>query len=74
MRKPLSRARPRLSRQHEQNLVENPVPSPSDLIRVIPTQIVAVGIVDYIQPVENRNVGLKVTNLLGINLTKNFMP
>ncbi|WP_162418160.1 restriction endonuclease subunit S [Cyclobacterium roseum] len=29
---------------------------------------------DYIQLVDNRNKGLKVTNLLGINITKNFMP
>lgn len=29
---------------------------------------------DYIQLVDNRNKDLKVTNLLGINLTKNFMP
>lgn len=29
---------------------------------------------DYIQLVDNRNVDLKVTNLLGINITKNFMP
>lgn len=29
---------------------------------------------DYIQLVDNRNKNLKVTNLLGINITKNFMP
>ncbi|MBN2769072.1 MAG: restriction endonuclease subunit S [Spirochaetes bacterium] len=29
---------------------------------------------DYIQPVDNRNKDLAVTNLLGINITKNFMP
>jgi type I restriction enzyme S subunit len=29
---------------------------------------------DYIQLVDNRNVDLSVTNLLGINITKNFMP
>jgi len=29
---------------------------------------------DYIQLVDNRNIDLKVTNLLGINITKNFMP
>lgn len=29
---------------------------------------------DYIQLVDNRNTDLKVTNLLGINITKNFMP
>ena len=29
---------------------------------------------DYIQLVDNRNKDLKVTNLLGINITKNFMP
>lgn len=29
---------------------------------------------DYIQLVDNRNVDLAVTNLLGINITKNFMP
>ena len=29
---------------------------------------------DYIQLVDNRNKDLKVTNLLGINVTKNFMP
>lgn len=28
----------------------------------------------YIQLVDNRNVDLAVTNLLGINITKNFMP
>jgi type I restriction enzyme S subunit len=29
---------------------------------------------DYIQLVDNRNKDLKITNLLGINITKNFMP
>ncbi|MEA3495090.1 MAG: restriction endonuclease subunit S [Bacteroidota bacterium] len=29
---------------------------------------------DYIQLVDNRNKDLAVTNLLGINITKNFMP
>lgn len=29
---------------------------------------------DYIQLVDNRNEYLNVTNLLGINITKNFMP
>jgi type I restriction enzyme S subunit len=29
---------------------------------------------DYIQLVDNRNTDLEVTNLLGINITKNFMP
>ncbi len=29
---------------------------------------------DYIQLVDNRNKDLMVTNLLGINITKNFMP
>ena len=29
---------------------------------------------DYIQLVDNRNSDLTVTNLLGINITKNFMP
>lgn len=29
---------------------------------------------DYIQLVDNRNIDLVVTNLLGINITKNFMP
>ncbi len=29
---------------------------------------------DYIQLVDNRNIDLAVTNLLGINITKNFMP
>lgn len=29
---------------------------------------------DYIQLVDNRNKDLQVTNLLGINITKNFMP
>ena len=29
---------------------------------------------DYIQLVDNRNTDLSVTNLLGINITKNFMP
>jgi len=29
---------------------------------------------DYIQLVDNRNKDLTVTNLLGINITKNFMP
>ena len=29
---------------------------------------------DYIQLVDNRNTNLAVTNLLGINITKNFMP
>ena len=29
---------------------------------------------DYIQTVDNRNKELAVTNLLGINITKNFMP
>ncbi len=29
---------------------------------------------DYIQLVDNRNKNLAVTNLLGINITKNFMP
>lgn len=29
---------------------------------------------DYIQFVDNRNKDLKVSNLLGINITKNFMP
>jgi len=29
---------------------------------------------DYIQLVDKRNKDLKVTNLLGINITKNFMP
>ena len=29
---------------------------------------------DYIQLVDNRNKDLKVTNLLGINISKNFMP
>lgn len=29
---------------------------------------------DYIQLVDSRNKDLKVTNLLGINITKNFMP
>ena len=29
---------------------------------------------DYIQLVDNRNKDLKVKNLLGINITKNFMP
>jgi type I restriction enzyme S subunit len=29
---------------------------------------------DHIQLVDNRNKNLKVTNLLGINITKNFMP
>lgn len=29
---------------------------------------------DYIQLVDNRNKNLKVTILLGINITKNFMP
>lgn len=29
---------------------------------------------DYIQLVDKRNTDLKVTNLLGINITKNFMP
>ena len=29
---------------------------------------------DYIQLVDNRNKELVVTNLLGINITKNFMP
>ena len=29
---------------------------------------------DYIQLVDNRNEDLAVTNLLGINITKNFMP
>ncbi len=29
---------------------------------------------DYIQLVDNRNKDLSVTNLLGINITKNFMP
>lgn len=28
----------------------------------------------YIQLVDNRNRELEVTNLLGINITKNFMP
>jgi type I restriction enzyme S subunit len=28
----------------------------------------------YIQLVDNRNIGSKITNLLGINITKNFMP
>jgi len=31
-------------------------------------------LVDYIPLVDNRNKGLKVTDLLGINITKNFMP
>jgi type I restriction enzyme, S subunit len=29
---------------------------------------------DYIHLVDNRNKDLAVTNLLGINITKNFMP
>ena len=29
---------------------------------------------DYIQLVDNRNTDLSATNLLGINITKNFMP
>jgi type I restriction enzyme S subunit len=29
---------------------------------------------NYIQLVDNRNKDLKITNLLGINITKNFMP
>lgn len=29
---------------------------------------------DFIQLVDNRNVDSKITNLLGINITKNFMP
>ena len=29
---------------------------------------------DYIRLVDNRNKDLLVTNLLGINITKNFMP
>lgn len=29
---------------------------------------------DYIQSVDNRNKDSKITNLLGINITKNFMP
>ena len=29
---------------------------------------------DYIQLVDNKNIDLAVTNLLGINITKNFMP
>ena len=29
---------------------------------------------DYIQSVDNRNRDSKITNLLGINITKNFMP
>jgi hypothetical protein len=29
---------------------------------------------DYIQLVDQRNKDLAVTNLLGINITKNFMP
>ena len=29
---------------------------------------------DYIQLVDNRNIDSKITNLLGINITKNFMP
>lgn len=29
---------------------------------------------DYIKLVDNRNTDLEVTNLLGINITKNFMP
>ena len=29
---------------------------------------------DYIQLVDNRNTDGKITNLLGINITKNFMP
>jgi type I restriction enzyme S subunit len=29
---------------------------------------------DYIQLVDKRNKDLAVTNLLGINITKNFMP
>ena len=29
---------------------------------------------DYIKLVDNRNKDLAVTNLLGINITKNFMP
>lgn len=28
----------------------------------------------YIQLVDNRNEDLAITNLLGINITKNFMP
>ena len=31
-------------------------------------------LVDYIPLVDNRNKGLKVTDPLGINITKNFMP
>lgn len=31
-------------------------------------------IVYYIQLVDNRNKDLAVTNLLGININKNFMP
>lgn len=29
---------------------------------------------DYIQLIDNRNKDLAVSNLLGINITKNFMP
>lgn len=29
---------------------------------------------DYIKLVDNRNINVSVTNLLGINITKNFMP
>ena len=29
---------------------------------------------NYIQLVDNRNKDLRVSNLLGINITKNFMP
>jgi type I restriction enzyme S subunit len=29
---------------------------------------------DYIQMVDNRNTDGKITNLLGINITNNFMP
>lgn len=29
---------------------------------------------DYINLIDERNVNLEVTNLLGINITKNFMP
>ncbi|MCB0734259.1 MAG: restriction endonuclease subunit S [Flavobacteriales bacterium] len=32
------------------------------------------GLGDYIQLVDNRNTDLAVTNLLGINITKSFMP
>lgn len=29
---------------------------------------------NYIRPVSNRNNDLTVTNLLGVNISKNFMP